>query len=98
MNEAIAGKALGLTAVRGKLLTVKEVAALIRTSERWIQQHMNNGTFPVQWFFIGERDRVIDSIDLDIWLSKIKMEAGMASLPMKAKRKLRREGKGVAMK
>jgi predicted DNA-binding transcriptional regulator AlpA len=91
MNEAIAGKALGLTAVKGKLLTIKEVAAFLRVSDRWVQLHMNDGTFPLRWFPIGERDRVVDSADLDTWLSKIFFKAGTAPLPKKAERKLKKE-------
>ena len=88
MSEIITGKSLGLTAVKGKLLTTKEVAAFLRTSDRWVQQHMANGTFPIRWFPIGLRDRVVDSADLDAWLSKIFFEAGTAPLPLKAVRKI----------
>jgi len=91
MNEAIAGKALGLTVVKGKLLTTKEVAAFLRTSDRWVQQKMADGTFPVRWFPIGLRDRVVDSVDLDDWLSKIWVKAGTAQLPLKVERKLKQE-------
>lgn len=93
----ISGSEIGLTAVRGKLLTIKEVAAFLRTSERWIQQRMANGTFPVRWFCIGLRDRVVDSYDLNTYLSKIFVMPGETTLPLKAVRKLRRE-KEASMK
>jgi len=91
MNEAITGKDLGLTAVKGRLLVVKEIAKIMRVSERWVYKHMTDGTFPLPWYPIGERDRVVDSVDLDIWLSKTRIEAGMAPLPLKAERKLLEE-------
>ena len=90
-SEAVTGKDIGLKTVRGRLLTVKEVASFLRVSDRWVQSHMSNGTFPVKWFPIGERDRVVDSTDLDEWLSKIWINAGMAPLPLKAEKKLKQE-------
>jgi len=91
MNDEMTGKALGLKTVRGKLLTTKEVAGFLRVSERWVQHHMQNGTFPIRWFLIGERDRVVDSEDLNTWLSKIYISAGTAPLPLKAERKIKTE-------
>ena len=85
------GKNLGLKTVRGKLLTAKEIAYFLRVSERWVQRHMNDGTLPVRWYPIGERDRVVDSADLDDWLLKIAVEAGTAQLPLKAVRKIQLE-------
>jgi len=84
----LTGKSLGLTSVKGRLLTTKEVAGFLRVSERWVQDHMADGTFPIRWFPIGLRDRVVDSEDLDTWLSKIRVEAGTAPLPLKAVRKI----------
>jgi len=83
------GKDLGLKSVRGKLLTTKEIACFLRVSERWVQKHMNDGTFPVRWYPIGERDRVVDSADLDEWLKKIVIEAGTTPLPLRASRKIK---------
>jgi len=91
MNEVITGKDIGLKSVRGKLLTTKEIARFLRVSERWVQCRMASGTFPVQWRFINERDRVVDSADLDDWLSKILISAGTAPLPLKAERKMLKE-------
>ena len=91
MSEAITGKDIGLKTVRGRLLTVKEVASFLRVSIRWVEMHMNDGTFPVRWLPIGLRDRVVDSADLDEWLSKIWINAGMAPLPLKTERKLKQE-------
>jgi predicted DNA-binding transcriptional regulator AlpA len=92
----ITGKDLGLKAVRGKLLTVKEIAKFLRVSDRWVRSHMIDGTFPVRWYPIGERDHVVDSADLDDWLSKVVIEAGTAPLPLKALRKIKKE-KGTPM-
>ena len=91
MNKVITGKDIGLKSVRGRFMTVKEVAAFLRVSTRWVHSHMADGTFPVRWFLIGLRDRVVDAADLDEWLSKIFIRAGMAPLPLKAERKLIKE-------
>ena len=88
MNEAIDGKALGLTAVKGKLLTTKEVAAFLRVSTRWIEMHVKNGTFPVKSYSVGFRCRVFNSEDIENWLSKITTGAGTTPLPKKAERKI----------
>jgi len=86
----LTGRQLGLTAVRGRLLLPKEIAVFLRVSERWVQKHMKDGTFPVQWRLVGERDRVVDSAALDDWLKKIVIEAGTAPLPLRAIRKVKR--------
>jgi len=85
------GKDLGLTTVRGKLLVVKEIAVFLRVSERWVQQHMADGTFPFQWYPIGDRDRAVDSADLDEWLKKISVDAGSVPVPLKTTRKTKKE-------
>jgi len=95
MNEVMTGKDIGLTTVKGRLLTTKEIAVFMRVSERYVQKHMADGTFPVRWFPIGERDRVVDSADLNEWLAKIFVKAGTATLPLKAVRKIR-GGRGTA--
>jgi len=84
----LTGRDIGLKTVRGKLLTTKEVAGFLRVSERWVQAHMRSGTFPIRWFMIGLRDRVVDSADLDEWLSKTYFSAGTAPLPLKAVKKI----------
>jgi len=89
MND-LTGKVIGLKSVCGKLLTTKEVAEFLRVSERWVQSHMANGTFPIRWFPLGERNRLVDSADLDNFLSKINILAGTAVLPLKSEKKLRR--------
>jgi predicted DNA-binding transcriptional regulator AlpA len=94
-KEALTGKDLGLTAIRGRLLTTKEVACFLRLSERWVQAHMNDGTFPFAWYLIGERDRVVDSAILDDWLRKTRIQAGTATLPKKAVKKLLEEEVGA---
>lgn len=84
----VTGKQLGLTSVRGRLLTTGEIARFMRVSEPWVQNHMKDGTFPVRWYLIGERCHVVDSADLDDWLRKTRIEAGTAPLPLKAVKKL----------
>jgi len=91
MNEVITGNDIGLTSVKGQLLTVVEIAKFMRVSERWVRKHMADGTFPIRWFLLGERDRVVDSFDLDIWLSKTRIEAGIAPLSKKAERQIKQE-------
>lgn len=86
----LTGKDIGITAVKGRLLKVNEVAKFMRVSPRYVRQHMADRTFPVRWYPVGERGRVVDSADLDSYLLKIKNEEGTASLPLKAKRKLKK--------
>jgi len=87
----LTGKELGLTSVRGYLLVTKEIAKFLRRSERWVEMHMNDGTFPFRWYSIGDRLRAADSADFDDWLRKIVREAGTAPLPLKAAKKLKKE-------
>ena len=96
MNDIIelTGNDLGLKTVRGKLLTVKEIAIFLRVSDRWVHKHMDDGTFPVRWFLFGERNRGVDSVDLDNWLKKTVIEAGMAPMPLKAIRKIQKKEVG----
>ena len=77
------GKDLGLKAVRGKLLDVKEVASLLNVSERWVQDRMHEGKFPIRWFPIGPHCRFVDSADLDDWLKRVCVET---QLPVAYKR------------
>jgi predicted DNA-binding transcriptional regulator AlpA len=86
VNES--GKIPGMKAVRGKLLTVKEVSSFLRVSERWIQAHMVDGSFPLRWYPIGERDRLVDSADLDDWLLKIRVPAGTRPVPKKSEKEV----------
>jgi len=98
MSEVITGKDIGIKAVRGHLMTTKEVAIFLRVSERWVRAHMADCTFPLRWFPVGSRVRLVDSADLNDWLPKIFVEAGTAPLPLKAERKLKRRRKGVRVK
>ena len=81
MNE-LSPKELGIKAVRGKLLTAKEVGIFLRKSERWVHKHMKEGTFPIRWLLIGPRGRVVDSADLDDYLKKTFIEAGVLPVPL----------------
>lgn len=85
------GKELGLTAVRGQLLMPGEIAPFLRVSERWVREKMQKGTFPIRWYPVGERDRLVDSADLNDWLVKIRAEKGTAELPNKAKREIQKK-------
>jgi excisionase family DNA binding protein len=87
-DDAPTGKELGLKRFKGKSLTTKDVARLMCVSERWVQEKMEDNTFPVRWFLIGERNRLIDSADLDNFLSIIEMKPGNAELPLKAVKKI----------
>jgi predicted DNA-binding transcriptional regulator AlpA len=88
MSEVTTGKDLGLNTVKGRLLITKEIAEFLRTSERWVQKHMNDGTFPFPWYPIGERNHVADSWDFDQWLSSIKVQAGTAAMPKRSVKKI----------
>jgi excisionase family DNA binding protein len=94
VKDNFTGKELKLATVRGKLLTVREVAAFLRVSKRWIQNHMKDGTFPLAWYLIGKRDYAIDSADLDEWLRKTMVKAGEALLPLKAVKKHLKDNSG----
>jgi predicted DNA-binding transcriptional regulator AlpA len=85
------GKQLGLSTVKGKLLTTKEIADFLRVSDRWVLSHMNDGTFPFPWYPIGERNHAADSWDFDQWLSSIKVQAGTALLPKRSANKILQE-------
>ena len=85
------GKELGLTTVKGELLNTARIAEFLGTSERWVQLHMKDGTFPFPWYPIGERNHAADSVDVDQWLSSIKVPAGKTSVPKRAERKIKRE-------
>jgi predicted DNA-binding transcriptional regulator AlpA len=86
----ITGKDLGLTAVRGRLLEVKEVSAFLRVSDRWIEYHIKDGSFPMTYFPIGERDRRIAVEELNEYLLKIRVSAGDTQLPKKAVEKIKK--------
>jgi len=87
MSE-LTGKALGLTSVRGRLLLPKEVATFLRISERTIEDRMKKGTFPIRWYPLGVKNRMVDSEDLNDYLKKVMAEAGKAVLPDTAIKKI----------
>jgi predicted DNA-binding transcriptional regulator AlpA len=88
-TEPKTGKELGLKTFQGKPLTAKEVAKFMGVSARWVQAHMADRSFPIKWYPIGFRDRVIDSADLDKFLSRRMIPAGKAELPLKAVKKIK---------
>jgi len=91
----LTARQLGLTAIRGRLLLPREIAPLLRVSERWIRDHMQKKTFPIRWYFINDKDRAVDSADLNDWIAKKRVEPGTAPLPTKALNKILAGGKGV---
>ena len=91
MSNKFTGKDLGLTVIKGRMVTTKEIAEFLRTSERWVQLHMKDGTFPFPWYPIGERLHTAESTDIDQWLSSIKVPAGTALVPKRAIRKIKKE-------
>jgi len=80
----ITGKDLGLTAVRGRMLHPRDMAPFLGISVRTIEAQMHNGTFSIRWYFMGVKDRVVDSEDFNDFLEKKRVEAGTALLPKKA--------------
>jgi len=91
MSDVLTGKDLSLTSVKGQLLTTKEIAVFLRTSEKWVINHMKDGTFPFDWYQVGDRNHVADKCDLDRWLSMIKVQAGTAPVPKKSLKKIKEE-------
>lgn len=73
------------------MLTVKEVANFLRVSERWVQKHMKDGTFPFDWLPVAERNHVVAAENFDKWLKKTMMRAGTAPVPAKSKKKLKKK-------
>ncbi len=84
----ITGKKLGLKSITGKLLAIKQVAALLNVSERYVQKGMHDGTFPIPWYFINDRGRFVDSADLDTFLNNVRISAGQKPLPLKAEKEV----------
>jgi excisionase family DNA binding protein len=90
--SGVTGADLGLTTVKGRMLTVKEVADFLRVSERTIEKRIKAKLFPFEWVPFGERSFRADSKDVDAWLHKIKISAGIEyPLPKKAIEKIRKE-------
>jgi predicted DNA-binding transcriptional regulator AlpA len=90
----VTGKDLGLKRFRGRAITVREMSLLLRTSERWVELRMKEGTFPFPWYPVNPKKRIADSADVDEWLAKIKVAAGSAQLPQGAIKKIKnKEGK-----
>ena len=75
----------------GRLLLPREIAPFLKVSERWVQDKMNKGTFPIRWYYISEKIRGVDSEDLNDFLNKIRVEAGSAYLPTGAIKKIAKE-------
>ena len=78
------GKDLGLTVVKGRMLHPKEIASFLGVSERFIRGLIQSGELPIRRYSLSTRHRVVDSNDLDTYLTEIRVEAGKAILPSKA--------------
>jgi len=89
--EEITGKDFGLKNLKGRPLVTNEVAQIMRTSESWVRHGMRDGTFPVPYRKISPRIHIVDSVDLDDYLSKILHEPGKAQMPLRAIKKLQKE-------
>jgi len=66
-------------AIKGILLSTKEVALVLRSSLGWVEKAMRDGTFPFRWYMLGPRLRMCDSEDLNEWILKRRIEA--AAIP-----------------
>jgi len=91
MSDVLTGKALGLPTIKGHMITVHEIALFLRTSDKWVIMHMNDGTFPSDWFPVGERNHLVNSNDFDRWLCSIKVQAGNAPVPKESKKAKKEE-------
>ena len=89
--DEFTGKDFGLKNIQGRPLVTSELARVLRVSERWIQNGIKEGTFPIPYYPISPRIHVFDSAKVDAYLGKIMAEAGAAQLPLKAIRKLKKE-------
>jgi hypothetical protein len=98
MNKTIkvTGEFLGLSEVKGRLLLPKEFAPFLRISERTAQSWMHDGTFPIRWYNLGPKQRMVDSNDLNNYMAKIRAEAGSAVLPPKAVKQIQKTEEVVA--
>jgi hypothetical protein len=92
----VTGELLGLSEVKGQLLLPKEFAPFLRISERTAQSWMQNGTFPIRWYNLGPKQRLVDSYDLNKYMAKIRAEAGSAMLPPKSIKQIQKAKGGVA--
>jgi predicted DNA-binding transcriptional regulator AlpA len=91
MSE-MTGADLGITSVKGRLLTVKEVAGFCKISERTVEIRIKKKRFPFGWFPFGAKTFRADSKDVDAWLDSMKTSEGIDyPLPKRAIEKIRKE-------
>ena len=62
--------------VKGKLLNVAKAAEYLNCGKSWIYNHMASNTLPFPYYPMGFGRR-FDSADLDDYLRKKKMQAGV---------------------
>jgi predicted DNA-binding transcriptional regulator AlpA len=77
------GADFGMKRFHGRAMKVSELARVIGVSSRWIEMHMNDGTLPFTWYPIGYRTNIVDSAEVDEWLTRIAVPAGTAQVPVK---------------
>jgi hypothetical protein len=76
------GKEIGLTAIKGRAISAADLAKMLHVSDRWVEMRMKDGSLPINWFPVGERIRLVDSVDVDAWLLSIRVSAGTLPLPI----------------
>ena len=67
-NTTLTGKDLGLTVVKGQMLTPKEIASFLKVSERFVRDLIQNGELPVPVYPISPKHRLVASEDLNEYL------------------------------
>ena len=71
-EKLVYGKLIGFKSMRGYAMKPKEVGAVLRKSERWVNKHIKNKTFPLKVYQVGPSCRFFDSADLDDLLKESK--------------------------
>ncbi|MDR3341823.1 MAG: helix-turn-helix domain-containing protein, partial [Treponema sp.] len=63
-------------AIRGEALSVREAAKRAYISKSKLYDLMKMGQLPFPYIMIGPKKRVIDSVDIEDWLNKLKIPVG----------------------
>ena len=64
------------TAVRGKLVGIKEASEIVYMKKTWLYSRMRDGTLPFPFFLLASGKRAFDTADLYDWLLQRKVPAG----------------------
>jgi excisionase family DNA binding protein len=77
-----------------KLLTLEEVAGILRVSKNWMYRHIKDGTFPIARIRVGTGHR-FDPAEVDQFVSQNSIAAGedYEAKRLLAKRQQKKEGK-----